>query len=299
MGDRTDLPAEPLVDGQFEVRPPAGIRLVSSDLDGTMLFEHRTITARTVEALHACREAGIAVVPNTGRQHLRLGDLLADAGGPVGLAVTNNGAVGVDLASGEVLFEELIDPDAQALLADRLTTALPDARFWALRSGAVESVMQHGYRDQMSEQEILFGGPLGDSLPLPEVLSQPAIKLIIRHPHLPPHALLGEIQALELDGFHATTSGAPFVEVQGMGVTKATGIARLAGSLGVSASEVLAIGDELNDIEMIRWAGFGVAMGNALPQVKAAADAVTAPDSADGLALVLEALVAVTGFTAS
>lgn len=76
-------------------------------------------------------------------------------------------------------------------------------------------------------------------------------------------------------------------------------IARLTEQLGVQPSEVLAIGDELNDIEMIRWAGYGVAMGNALPQVKAAADAVTAPNSADGLAVVLEALLAVRELTAS
>ena len=264
-----------------------------------MLFEHRTITPRVRSALHACAQAGLPIVPNTGRQHLKLASLLGEAGGPVGLAVTNNGAVGVDLASGEILFEELIHPDAQLHLGERLTATLPDVRFWALRSGARESVLQHGYRELMNEQEIAHGGPIGDSAPLPEVLAEPAIKLIVRHPLMPPHQLLHEIQRLDLPGFHATTSGAPFVEVQGLGVTKASGIARLTQHLGVEPREVLAIGDELNDIEMIRWAGYGVAMGNALPQVKAAADAVTAPNSADGLALVLETLLAVRELTAS
>ena len=239
-----------------------------------MLTPDRTISPRVREALDGCRDAGITVVPNTGRQHRRLAAMLADLGGPVGPAVTNNGAVGVDLATGEILFEELIDVDAQQLLGERLTAALPDARFWALRSGGHDSALQLGYRELMNELEIVFGGPIGESAALVEVLAEPAIKLIIRHPELPPHPLLHVIQGLGLDGFHATTSGAPFVEVQGEGVTKASGIARLAALLGVEAHEVLAIGDELNDLEMIRWAGYGVAMGNALPQVQRAADAV-------------------------
>lgn len=299
MADEAAPAAKPLAERAYEFRPPPTIRLISSDLDGTMLYEHRTITPRVRAALDACREAGLLVVPNTGRQHLKLAALLHEAGGPVGLAVTNNGAVGVDLSSGDMLFEELIDPDAQLNLGERLSAELPEVRFWALRSGARVSVLQHGYRDLMTELEIVHGGPIGDSGPLPEVLGEPSIKLIVRHPQLPPHHLLNEIQRLELTGFHATTSGAPFVEVQGAGVTKATGIGRLTALLGVEPAEVLAIGDELNDVEMIRWAGYGVAMGNALPQVKAAADAVTAANSADGLALVLEALLAVSEVTAS
>lgn len=299
MADLAAPAATPRAERTYALRPPPTIRLISSDLDGTMLVEHRTITPRVREALDGCHNAGLLVVPNTGRQHLKLAALLEDAGGPVGLAVTNNGAVGVDLSSGDMLFEELIEPDAQLSLGERLSAELPDVRFWALRSGARESVLQHGYRELMTELEIVHGGPIGDSCPLPEVLAEPAIKLIVRHPQLPPHHLLERMQRLELNGFHATTSGAPFVEVQGAGVTKATGIGRLTALLQVEPHEVLAVGDELNDIEMIRWAGYGVAMGNALPQVKAAADAVTATNSADGLALVLEALLAVHELTAS
>ena len=256
-----------------------------------MLTHGYTISPRVREAMRACRDAGITIAPNTGRQHLRLAALLAEQGGPIGPAVTNNGAVGVDLTTNEILFEELIDVDAQQQLGERLSAELPDARFWALRSGGHDSALQLGYRGLMSESEILFGGPLGDEATLAEVLAVPAIKLIIRHPELPPHPLLHVIQGLGLDGFHATTSGAPFVEVQGAGVTKASGIARLAAVLGFESHEVLGIGDELNDIEMIRWAGYGVAMGNALPEVRRAAHAVTAHHEHDGLALVLEALV--------
>ncbi|MFN2536131.1 MAG: HAD family hydrolase, partial [Pseudonocardiaceae bacterium] len=69
---------------------------------------------------------------------------------------------------------------------------------------------------------------------------------------------------------------------------KGTGLARLAGELGIASADVLAIGDMPNDLPMLRWAGHGVAMANAHPAVLDAADEITASNSDDGLALVLE-----------
>ena len=72
------------------------------------------------------------------------------------------------------------------------------------------------------------------------------------------------------------------------GVTKATGLAEVAARLGVAAADVIAFGDMPNDLEMLRWAGHGVAMGNAHPVLLEVADEVTASNADDGLALVLE-----------
>jgi hydroxymethylpyrimidine pyrophosphatase-like HAD family hydrolase len=73
-----------------------------------------------------------------------------------------------------------------------------------------------------------------------------------------------------------------------VGVSKASGLARVAEELGVDRADVLAIGDGRNDIEMLRWAGRGVAMGQAVEEVKEAADGVTAPVQDDGVAVELE-----------
>ena len=72
------------------------------------------------------------------------------------------------------------------------------------------------------------------------------------------------------------------------GVTKAHGLAEVASRFGVAAADVVAFGDMPNDLEMLRWAGHGVAMGNAHPELQAAADEVTAHHDEDGVALVLE-----------
>jgi hydroxymethylpyrimidine pyrophosphatase-like HAD family hydrolase len=78
------------------------------------------------------------------------------------------------------------------------------------------------------------------------------------------------------------------VEMSPPGVTKATGLAEVARRAGVGAADVVAFGDMPNDLEMLRWAGHGVAMGNAHPALLEVADEVTAANGEDGLALVLE-----------
>jgi hydroxymethylpyrimidine pyrophosphatase-like HAD family hydrolase len=80
-------------------------------------------------------------------------------------------------------------------------------------------------------------------------------------------------------------------EIAPSGVTKWTGILRLADSWGIGASEICAVGDDVNDIPMIQGAGLGVAMGNALPEVKAAADRVAPRHDEDGLVTVVEWLL--------
>src|SRR5262249_58940082 len=78
------------------------------------------------------------------------------------------------------------------------------------------------------------------------------------------------------------------IELSAPGITKGTGLARLAGELGIAAADVLAVGDMPNDLSMLRWAGHGVAMANSHPTVLRAADEITAGNSEDGLARILE-----------
>ena len=98
-------------------------------------------------------------------------------------------------------------------------------------------------------------------------------------------------RGLGIDGFHATTSGAPFLEVGPVGVTKAAALARLCDRWCIDPADVVAFGDNLNDVEMLRFAGLGVAMGNAEPEAVAAADRVTLTNNEDGVAAVIETLL--------
>lgn len=123
------------------------------------------------------------------------------------------------------------------------------------------------------------------------MLAAPSLKFVIRHPELAPDALFDALRSLGLTGFEATLSGAPFVEVMAEGVTKATGLARLCEHLGIDRADVVAFGDALNDVEMLRWAGRGVAMAGAEPVVREAADETTASNDEDGVAQMIERLL--------
>lgn len=102
--------------------------------------------------------------------------------------------------------------------------------------------------------------------------------------------LAAGLQALVPAGANATTSGVDFLEITPAGGDKGSALARLCAELGISADEVVAFGDNHNDITMLEWAGRGVAMGNAVETVKAVANEVTAHNDDFGVALVLEDL---------
>ncbi|MBO0877761.1 MAG: HAD hydrolase family protein, partial [Pseudonocardia sp.] len=111
----------------------------------------------------------------------------------------------------------------------------------------------------------------------------------VRRPGMTSDAMVAALAPLVGDGVALTFSNSSgLVEVAPAGVTKATGLASVATELGVAPSDAIAFGDMPNDIPMLDWAGHGVAMANAHPDVLAAADEVTASNTDDGVALVLE-----------
>ncbi|MCL6632804.1 MAG: Cof-type HAD-IIB family hydrolase [Alicyclobacillus herbarius] len=100
-------------------------------------------------------------------------------------------------------------------------------------------------------------------------------------------------QRLEERGRYALSNSNPHnIEVNPYGVTKASGLTTVCRELGIRPEEVVVMGDSLNDIPMMRWAGLGIAMGNAQPQVQAEADFVTGVCEAHGVAQAIEHLLA-------
>lgn len=269
-----------------------GIRLIATDLDGTIVrSDHRTLSPRTRAAFAAAREAGLVVVAISGRQPYSIGAIVAGTA-PDGLTIGSNGSVAVDLRERSILFEELIEVDAQWALATQMLEAFPDARVVSVRDGGNSYVAQHGYvgeRDPGAEDARWLVTHRETSLA--EVLEVPSVKLVVRDPGTTPEELLAVSRELAVPGVHPTISGAPFLEVARSGVSKASALARVAARLGIDASEVIAFGDNTNDVEMLTWAGTGVAMANATASALAAADEVTLGNDADGVAVVIERLL--------
>lgn len=264
---------------------PASIRLIASDLDGTLLRPDKSIATATRTALRQAADSGAVVVAATGRQTGSLPAELLDCA--VSHLVGANGAIGIDLVTGEVLFEAALPAATVADIADFFAQNMPDARLSASREQGGYYLIEPGYLDLVQAHEKL---PVGFLRPgsREDVVGQDTLKMSIRHPSLSGEQMREALNGSGLTGFHATTSGAPFLEIGGAGVTKASGLARLCERLGVPAAAVLAFGDAGNDAELLSWAGWGVAMGNATAELQAIADQITTTNIDNGVAKVVE-----------
>ena len=267
------------------------VRLVASDLDGTLLRPEETGSERTRRAGAAARVAGITVVLVSGRPVRSMGPLAARVG-VGGIAICANGAIVWDLDKGTMLDWSPLAADLAVRLVHDLREAIPGALF------AVE--LERGFGREAGWSDGLRPATAGvleaDAL---ELITGPVTKLLVRHPTMD-FAEIAE-RARDAVGEHAvvTWAGLRVVEISAAGVTKASALERLCRRLGIAASEVVAVGDMPNDLAMLDWAGTGVAVANAAREVLDAADEVTAANTEDGVALVLERILAANRATAS
>jgi Cof subfamily protein (haloacid dehalogenase superfamily) len=265
------------------VQPP---RLVATDVDGTLLDPDEQVSPRAVAVVERLVAAGVGFVLVTGRPPRWIPPVVAQLG-VAPLAVCANGTVLYDAAADRVLWARTLAPDVLARLAAAATETLPGCGI------AVERVGADAARSApfVSEPDYRHAWDDGDDLRAhrSELLSRPAVKLLVREPRLSSDAMVAALTPVigaEADLTFSHPRG--LVEMSPPGVTKATGLSEVAQRHGVPAADVVAFGDMPNDLEMLRWAGHGVAMGNAHPALLEVADEITASNAEDGLALVLE-----------
>ena len=255
-------------------------RLVASDLDGTLVRSDGTVAPRTVQVLRRVEEAGVPFVMVTGRPPRWMAEVSRQTGHR-GIAVCANGALVYDLHTEQVVESSLLSEVDAADVVAALRGALPEITFAVERPDLGFS----------HEQAYVPSWEQPDHRPLPveQLVTGGVVKLLARHRGLDSDALLAA--AREAVGDRATlthSSGDGLLEVSAAGISKASGLAALAREHGVGPKDVVAFGDMPNDLPMLAWAGHGVAVANAHPEVLAAADEVTATHDDDGVAIVLE-----------
>lgn len=258
------------------------IKLVATDLDGTLLRDDKTVNAWTRSVLDACEAQGILVVPVTARQPRGLA-AIADDVGLTGWSICVNGALARHISTGEVLVERLVQPEAMRRVVALLGEQVPGAVFAAVRDLGETFVVQPGYRELTRPGDHQPAMDHAVDAGLDEVLAAPALKFLARHPQASSIQMARLVRQAAIDGVHATTSGADFVEMAAGGVTKATGLAALCERLGIDRSEVAAFGDAPNDVEMLSWAGTSWAVANACDEVRAVATHSTTSNMDDGV----------------
>jgi Cof subfamily protein (haloacid dehalogenase superfamily) len=257
-------------------------RLIACDLDGTLIARDNQLSVPVAAAVARVIDAGVPVVAVTGRPWQWVLDLAREHRlHPY--AVVSNGAALVEVASGEVENNGLADGAVIGLM-ERIRAKVPGVAFAIDTTAALyaEGAFQDpGYRGQHVVEDLL---------PLAE---RDVVKLIGRKDGLPSHELAALLDEEVLAGVALAHAGAgEWVELLASGVSKASGLALVAERLGVAAAEVWAVGDEWNDVPMFEWAGAAFAMANAPEHVRGAADRVLPSADDDGVALLLDQLLA-------
>ncbi len=238
-------------------------RLVALDIDGTLVDGDGVVRDDVHAAVSRIVAAGVPVVLSTGRGWTSTDIIFEQLQLPPGWAVTANGAMVVTYPPLKVVSEIRFDPaDSIAKVAK----AAPNAIIG----------VQEGLRWRVTRpfpDGELHGDVVVESLE--ELASRPVSRIVIRDPDSSEEVFNEMTQSLGLHEVAYFIGWSAWLDIAPKGVDKAHGLQRVVDALGLTAADVLALGDGNNDIEMLQWAGRGVAMGDASDSVKTAADHVT------------------------
>ena len=264
-------------------------RAIATDLDGTLLRTDKSVSTRTRDAVDAAEDAGLLFIIATGRPPRWIPPVIEQLG-ERGLVVCANGASVYDPARHEMVARFDISAEAALSIIDDVQRAFPDAVLGVEQGfefAADTSIESTDFA--LLESWKLGGMRVG---PIRDFVTDGVTKLIVRLPDDTPSGSAAAVQAVVADRAlvtHSTTES--FLELSHPSVHKAATVERLLLDSGIAPDEVVAFGDMPNDLELIRWAGLGVAVANADPRLKAEADEVTASNDDDGVALVIERLL--------
>jgi Cof subfamily protein (haloacid dehalogenase superfamily) len=259
------------------------VRLLALDLDGTLLRRDGTISAATLGALRASRARGLTLLFVTARPPRRA-RLVCEASELSDLAICGNGSILYDLKKDTLLHQERLCSEHASLIVESLRTAIPDVAF------AVEIGLDYGCDETFSIMPEHPHDRVDPRMRRADALAlcrEGVTKLIVQQRDWPLPELFEMTRVFASSRATVTHSGSHSVEVAAPGVSKASALQAYCDARGIAAREVVAFGDMPNDLPMLRWAGCGIAVANAHPEVLAVADYVTRSNDADGVALAL------------
>jgi Cof subfamily protein (haloacid dehalogenase superfamily) len=253
-------------------------KLVALDVDGTLVNGSNEMSAAVRDVVRAIRESGIETVISTGRAIGGVMDTVGKLGFTDGYAVASNGAVVFTYDPIEVIHSVTFDArDAVSRVLDQV----PDAIVAVENAGSGFRVNRRFPEAEFSDQQHVVDDV--DSL-----IAEPVTRVVIRSTDHTPEEFTAIVHDLGLTGTNYYIGYSAWLDLAPDGVSKASGLDFLCDRLGVAQADVLAVGDGNNDLEMLQWAGRGVAMGHGPDSLKAMADAVTGGIDEDGLVAELE-----------
>ncbi|MFD7025248.1 HAD family hydrolase [Promicromonospora sukumoe] len=254
--------------------------LVALDIDGTLVDSDQRVPAGTVEALDLVRAAGHEVVLATGRSLVGLLPIATRLGLAQGWAVCSNGALTVRLDRSAVFGHDVVEARVfdPAPAIRRALDAAPSVRI------AVEEVGWGWRTSGLFEPGELNGQQ--KTVLLADLMAEPATRVALTAPGIRRYT-----DALGAHGVTVAPQGPDWVDLTAWGVNKAAALDDIRAHLGIPRDRTVAVGDGVNDLDMLAWAGRSVAMGQAPAIVRSAADQITGPIDQAGVLPVLASLV--------
>lgn len=270
------------------------IKLIALDLDGTLLTNQKTITQRTKQVLSQAIKQGVIVMPATGRGLKAIPEEVGEIEG-ISYALTVNGAAVVEYKTGKVLYSDYLDYKTALEALDYGFTfdALPDIYIGGHAYSQKERLnnVEH-YMGSLTQKEMIVKSriPVDD---LREFVKSHQEK--IEKVNVIFHDMSEREKAYEYwkknENLTVTCSMDNNLELNSKTATKGKALLAFAKTLGISPEEIMVCGDSNNDFEMIQMAGLGVAMGNAIEEIKQVANFITKTNEEDGVAYAVEQFV--------
>ena len=263
-------------------------QLIAVDMDGTLLKEDKTISDRTKKAIHGAREKGVKVVLASGRPIEGLNRYLKDLISPSDYVMSFNGSIVQNTETKQVIFKNILNgKDLKKLYALSKQIGVNIHAF--TKKGCVTPIMNEytkleGRINGIDVYEIDY-----------ETISEDeeVIKVMFIDPEPVLEEAIKRIPDSFYDEYTIVRSAPFFLEFLNKASSKGTGIKAVGEYLKIPQQEIICIGDAGNDLDMIEFAGLGVAMGNAFKEVKEAADYVTLTNEEDGVAHVIEKFIGI------
>lgn len=240
-------------------------KLVALDIDGTVVDYDGSMPDAVRDAVHRIVAAGVPVVLATGRSWHSTQPVFEYLGLPTGPTVSSNGAVIVSFPPEEILKAITFDPSD---VIARVEEFAPGTLIAVEEIGRGYRLNGHFPDDDLTGEMVIEN--------VDQLASRHVTRVILRDPDRSDQEFIELAEHLGLHGVTYFVGWSAWIDIAPEGVNKATALAEIAADLGVKPGDVLALGDGRNDIEMLSWAGRGVALGDAPDVVKDAATAVTA-----------------------
>jgi Cof subfamily protein (haloacid dehalogenase superfamily) len=263
------------------------IKLIVTDVDGTLLNSDHQLPERNIAVLKAAAEQGVKIALATGKTHGSVQGTIEQLGIPV-YGIYLQGMMIMD-AEGKVYSQQSLHPDVA-----RQVLTFAEERGFAFIAFSGSRTLARQITDLIREYTLPYHEPLPELVgPLQNILWTTTIHKLIAVGE--PRAITGlrwQLNTMLGGKAKITQAGIPFmVEILPPGGGKASALKTLLKELHIAPENVLALGDAENDIEMLQMAGVGVAMGNADDKTKAAADYVAASNNDGGFAEAIERYV--------